>query len=276
MKIQTVFLQKIGLLSSGSLCWRNRLQWKLWLVCLLALFFTLPLGAQEAAQPPERPFTVRKEWVRQQGGQTVIFQRVDPPPALPSAAPLPPVKAPDLSPQELEALRQREAKPRTVLLLSATVFDHRFTELRWTGEGGKFRAFSSVDFQYLGGMQEIETADAIYTVMLALADGTATEAEEMTRKFPQITLLPKDRAAWVPAEDPARENARVLVALDAIHTYYDAHRAELVRTHEQRTAAEAERQRQLREHPPVPKTMVIRYWKKPAPIAPPAAQEAGK
>ena len=244
--------------------------------CLLALLLTLPLGAQEAAPPPERQFTVRKEWVRQQGDQTVIFQRVDPPPALPPAAPVPPVKAPDLSPQELETLRQREAKPRTVLLLSATGFDHRLTELRWAGEGGKFRAFSNLDFQYLAGLPEIETADVIYTVMLALADGTAAEAEEKTRQFPQIALLPKDRAAWVPAETPAPENAPVLAALDAIHTWYDAHRAELIRSHEQRTAAEAERQRQLREHPPVPKTVVIRYWRKPAPIAPPAAQEDGK
>lgn len=244
--------------------------------CFLVMFSTLPLGAQEAAQPPERPFMVRKEWVRQQGGRTVIFQRVAPPPAIPPAAPVPPVKAPVLSPQELEILRQREAKPRTVLLLSATVFDHRFTELRWTGEGGKFRALSNLDFQYFAGLPEIETADAIYTVMLALAEGTAAEAEERIRQFPQIAQLPQDRAAWLPAEDSSRENAPELAALDALHTYFDAHRAELIRTHEQRAAAEAERQRQLREHPPAPKPVVIRYWKKPTPTAPPTRQEDGK
>ena len=242
----------------------------------LAIFLTLPLGAQEAAQPLERPFTVRKEWVRQQGGQTVIFQRVDPPPALPPVAPVPPVKAPDLSPQELETQRLREAKPRTVLLLSATVFDHRLTELRGSGEAAKFRAFSNLDFQYLAGLPEIETADTIYTVMLALADGTAAEAEEKARQFPQAAKLPQDRAAWVPAEDPTHENAPVLAALDTLHTYYDTHRAELIRSYEQRLAAEAERQQQLREHPPVPKPVVIRYWKKPAPTAPPVRQEDGK
>ncbi len=80
----------------------------------------------------------------------------------------------------------------------------------------------------------------------------------------------------MPAENPIPENAPVLAALDAIHTYYDAHRAELVHSYEQRTAAEAARQRQLREHPPVPKPVVIRYWKKPTPIAQPARQEDGK
>lgn len=88
--------------------------------CSLAIFLTLQLGAQEATVLPERQFTVRKEWVRQLGGQTVTFQRVDPPPAVPPAVPLPPAKAPDLSPQELEIQRQRETKAHIVLLLSAT------------------------------------------------------------------------------------------------------------------------------------------------------------
>lgn len=242
--------------------------------CILASLLTLPICAQEATQLPERPLTVHKTWVRQQNSQTVILQRVDPPPALPPT--VPPAKVPDLSPQEIETQRQREAKQHTVLLFSATVFDHRFTELRWTGEAGKFRAFSSIDFQYFGGMPEIETADTIYTVMLALAAGTAAEAEERTRKAPEVSLLPKDRTAWVLAEDSKQEGTPVMTALDAIHTYYDTHRAELIHTYEQRAAAEAERQRQLREQPPVPKEIIIRFGKMPNPGTPSVRQEAGK
>ena len=60
-----------------------------------------------------------------------------------------------------------------MLFFSATVLDHRLTELRWFEEGGMFRAFSNIDFQYFSGMGEIETADSIYTLMLALDTGTA-------------------------------------------------------------------------------------------------------
>ena len=244
--------------------------------CFLTLFLTLPLGAQESAQQPATGVVVRKTWALKQGGQTVILQRVEPPPAAPPSAPAPPVKAPDLSPEERETLRQREAKAHTVLFLSATVFDHRFTELRWTEAGRAHRAVSSIDFQYLGGLPEIETADAIYTVMLALGSVTAAEAEEKTRQLPPVSQLPKDRAAWLPVEDPGRESTPVMTALDAIHTWFDAHRAELLRAYEQRTAAEAERQRQLREHPPAPPAIIIRYGKMPNSTPAPARQEEGK
>lgn len=254
MPIQKTEIVPRSGLSAREIPGRRKSAWR----GFIALFLTLPLAAQEAGSPPAGRFVVRQAC------------------ALPPTGPLPPAKAPDLSAQELETLRQREAKQHTVLFFSATVFDHQFTELRWTGEAGKFRAFSSIDFQYLGGLPEIETADTVYTVMLALATGTAAEAEERARKAPEVSLLPKGRSAWVLAEDSRRESTPVLTALDAIHTYYEAHRVELIRAYEQRVTAEAERQRQLQANPPTPKTSIIRYWRKPTPVTQPARQEDGK
>ena len=84
-------------------------------------------------------------------------------------------------------------------------------------------------------MGEIETADAIYTLMPAFASGTAEALAERTRDFPQVAFLPANRSACLLAEAPGQENTPEMTTWDSIHTFYDAHRAELIRTHEQRS-----------------------------------------
>ena len=68
----------------------------------------------------------------------------------------------------------------------------------------------------------------------------------------------------------------MMTALDAIHPYYDTHRDDLVRAYEQREAANAERERLLRENPPAKQDTVISYWRKPNQIAPPQNPGATK
>ena len=174
-----------------------------------------------------------------------------------------------LSPQELEAQQRRAAKQQKVLFFSATVFDHKLTELQWSEEGRKYRAFSNIDFQYFSGMGEIETADTIYTLMMALDSGTAETFAERTREFPQVALLPTDRVAWLPFEGFTPESTPVVTEWDSIHRFFDTHREEMIRGYQQREAANAERERQLRENPPARKNTVIRYWRKTTPVAAP-------
>ena len=231
---------------------------------------------QPAAEKPERNFQVLEQTVIKRGDHSIIYQRVAPPPPAAPSTPTP-VPAPRvLSPQELEAQQRREAKQHAVLFFSATVLDQRVTELRWSDEGKEYRAFSNIDFRYLSGMGEIETANAIYTLMLALDSGAAEVLAERTREFPQIAGLPKDRAAWVPAEGSGPTNTTVMTALDAIHPYYDAQREALIRAYGEREAARAEAERQLREHPSARKDTVIRYWRKSAPAAPRQNEEVLK
>ena len=230
---------------------------------------------QTSAEKPERSFQVLEQTVVKRGDHSVTFQRVAPPPAAPSTPTL--VPAPRvLSPDERAAQERREAKLHAVLFFSATVLDHRITELRWSDEGKDYRAFSSIDFRYFSGMGEIETAEAIYTLMLALESGTAEVLAERTREFPQVALLPKDRAAWVPADGSGPTNTTGMTALDAVHPYYDAHREALIQAYGEREAARAEAERQLSEHPPVRKDTVITYWRRTAPAAPPQKEGVPK
>ena len=232
---------------------------------LVALLPLLPVAAQEAsnqpvAEKPERTFQVIKRREVVVGDHTITFQLVAPP--APSA-PVPAPAARVLSPQELEAQQRREAKQHLLLFFSATVFDHRVTELRWSDEQGSHRAFSNIDFQYFKGLTEIETADAIYTIMMAFDAESAEALAERTRDFPQLALLPNDRSAWLLAEGSAVQGSPVINAWDALHLHFDANREAMLRGYEEREAAKAEKERIARENPPAPKkNRVISFWKK--------------
>ena len=212
------------------------------------------------AEKPAPNFQVLKRHEIVVGDHTVTFQLVVPPQTPAPAAPAPVAR--ELSHQELEAQQRREAKSQKVLFFSATALDHRITELRWLDGGKSYRAFSNIDFQYFSGLTEIETEDSVCTLMMALDTGTAEALAERTRDISQVSLLPKDRAAWLLVDGSAEEGASVVTAWDSIHRYFDAHRAEMIRGYEQRQAAKAESERLEREKPPASKNRVITYWKK--------------
>ncbi len=193
------------------------------------------------------------------GDHTVTFQLITPPPA---PAPAAPATVRVLTPEEIATAQRRAAKQQTVLFFSATVLDRRVTELNWTEDGKKYRGFSNIDFEYFRGLGEIEAGDAIYTLMMALESDTAETLAARTREIPQLAQLPIDRPAWLLVEGPAEAGSANATALDAIHTWFGARRAEVIRDYEGREAARAEKERMERENPPVPKKRVISFWRK--------------
>ena len=105
--------------------------------------------------------------------------------------------------------------------------------------------------------------------MMAFDSGTAEALAERTREIPQLALLPNNRAAWLLIEGSAAEGVSAATAWDSIHRHFDAHREEMIRGYQQREAAKAEAERQLRENPPPKKNTIIRYWRQTTPTAQP-------
>ena len=255
------------------------LRLKACLLFLIASMPSLPIHSQEQtaqanAEKPARNFQVLKRREVVVGDHTITYQLVAPPQTPAPVAPTPAARV--LSPAELEVQRRREAKQHAVLFFSATTLDHRVTELRWLDNGKSYRAFSNIDFQTFSGLTEIETADAVCTLMMAFDTGTAEALAERTREVPQLALLPNDRSAWLLMEGSAEEGASTVNAWDSIHRFFDAHREEMIRGHQQREVARAERERLERENPQPPKKTVISYWRKGNTTAHPKNQGAPK
>lgn len=251
---------------------------KMLLLPVIALLTAAASGQQEV--PAEKPapapinFQVLRQWRVGAGDRAIILNRVAPP-VLPPASPSPaPPTAEEVAAAEAFESRQ-PVKKHAMLFFFATVYDRKVTEVRWFGAQGECRIFSNIDFNLLAGTGGFETDETVYSLMLALDNQTAAEAATARRaakaggkQIPQPEEFSATRAEYIVAEDAARKppTAEDLTVLNALHVYFDTNKQRLAENSVQRTKANAERQRELSEHPPAPQDTVIHYWKNtPAP-----------
>ena len=213
--------------------------------------------------------------------RSIFYQRVAPPTAPAARVPVTVPAAQPLSLAESTAAEARAAKKSGVLMLSATVYDRQVTELRWQVGQRQYRAWSNLDFNYLAGLGEIETADCVYFLIMALGNETRESVAEWNRfapewerqaaaqglaeqweikTVPDLAKFPAGRSTYLlSGEAPADDS---LAALDALHRYFDTHRLRLIADYTQREATRTAREQWLKEHPPVPQDTVIHFWPK--------------
>jgi hypothetical protein len=186
-------------------------------------------------------------------GQQIIAIRVRPQVHL--LPPKPPAPTPIPSPAEQAEAARRSTKESEMLDITATVYPGPapVTEIRWTACGREWLAFSNVDFRHFTTVSTIESATTVYGFWQMLSF-SGPEAEY---------LVYATQAEWSSA--PA-----AFAGLDALHSYYEEHRAALVAAY---TKQQAEIARIEALPPPPPKPVIIRYYA-PAPVsATPAASQ---
>ena len=231
-----------------------------------------------AAAPPAINFQILERRKIKLGNQAMFLNRVVPPVLPPKPAAARPAPEPILTLEQRQALAEREAKKSVVLFLSVTVYDRQVSELRWSDESGAHRAFSNIDFNYIAGMGGFETPDASYTLMMGLGNATREERIEYNRNLtaedlknglqldvpPSAADFSATRSEYMVVEDKEHPSApETFIPLDALHVYFDANKQRLIDDYGKREAANATRQQWLKDHPPVPKDIVVNYWRKP-------------
>ena len=226
-------------------------------------------------RPAERPF-INFEVLQTSrinlGNRSAIFNLVAPP-VLPTApTPVAPVAAQPPTAAELQAAEQRMLKKEVALFISATVIDRSVTSLSWQQEGRRYRAFSNVDFNFLCGINGIETADSVYWFIMGLGNETREEAEvlraaaaehglpEFAVPVPLLSEFSATRAEYAVVGEAETAPTDAFKGVDALHVYFDAHREQLIADYAKRTAENAAREQWLKDHPPVPQDTVINFW----------------
>ncbi len=250
---------------------------------LAALLAAIPATAQQQAAPaaqapPEIPFRILRQTQFDLGDHKLILNRVAPP-VLPTAPLKAPPEAAELGPAQVVETAKAD-KPHEAMFLSATVHDHKFSEIRWMDGTHRWSALSNMDFNLLEALGNIETTDTEYTLLMAIGnegnqsagagesperDAAGDQAEKAAvnaKHFPLLEKRSTTRAQYVVVEEEpgATPSAKDLALLDALHLYYDANRQRLADEHAKRVTANAERAQWLKEHPPVKKDTVINYW----------------
>ncbi len=257
---------------------------------LLAPLAALAVDPADSGHPPASPdapplnFQVLQTRRINLGNRSVILNRVAPPILPPAPAPPLPPPEPILTLEQQQALTEREAKKSAVLFLSATVYDHQVTVLRWSDENGSYRAYSNIDFTYLCGLGEIQTADAVYMLTMGLGEDSRAEILAFNSSItpeqaaagltpmevpPAATDFSPTRAEYLVVEDPTHPVAdAACAAIDALHVYFDAHKQRLIEDHAKRMAARLAKEKWDKEHPPIPKDTVINFWPEKSTVYP--------
>lgn len=230
------------------------------------------------AKPPLPGTDVEQSVVHREGGRSITMQRVAPP-VLPAPPPAPQPRAP-LTDAQRDGLVQRARSKVKTLLLSATVFDHQKTLLRWWHEGQEYTAWSNVDFNYLCGFGSFEVGDTRWSLMLCAGNmSTATlarVAQERGKIYtpPVSPELPSDTPTFVIVQGDATK-VEAAAPINALHQLYKSSETSLKAAYESRKQNAAEQLAYDRAHPPKPKDVTIQFWKRETRLGTQSAAEGG-
>jgi len=193
------------------------------------------------------------------GNRSIIFNLVEPPVLAEPVVETPAVE--QLSATAQAAMEARAAKKQVMLEFSATVYDQQFTELRWTHKGQEYRAFSNIDFNHLRVVEQFETTDTAFTLVLGIGDESTQGMTALDRaKLPLLSQFNTTKAEFkLPKEGPG-VTAEAIEGLTALHRYYAANKQTIVDAFNAEQTKQAQYTQWLKEHPPVAKDTVINFW----------------
>jgi hypothetical protein len=195
----------------------------------------------------------------------LIVNRVEnpgfPDPTLPAPSPVAvdpaTIEASQNSP-EYQTMQERDDNT-TRLFLSATVVDHRATLLRWWDKGNEYQAWSNVDFNYLTGFSSYSKGDRHFVTFMGVNDIDSAKLREES-----LSQIPADLPAGAPQFrmiQGQEGDSDGYEAIAALHELYATDGERLREAYELREARRQEAEAELRANPPVPKDIVLNFWK---------------
>ena len=223
-----------------------------------------------ASKKPMPKYEIEQTQTHHKNGQKFVINRVKKPAqqVTPSQAP---VARRSITPQT-----KRESKPQGgFFMVSATVYDHRVTLLRWSHDGEEFSAWSNVDWNHLGGVVSFEGRGKEYAMTLLSSNVSLRKLKQQRRKgekvsIPEIPKLPRlaKRGARYMIIKGDEANDGAMGFIEAVHDLYDAEKVRLVRAYHERERNRIIRERKeaaSRNNPPPKKDAIINYWRKNKP-----------
>jgi len=235
------------------------------------LLFAPIVDAESVKQEP-RPVKVIDSQVVDLGNRTITYNRIETP-ALkpqptPEAAPVTTAKEYVPTAEELAEIRHWESLRHEYLGGSATVFDGIGTEFRiWTPEGEAV-ALSSINFNFLQSLWDLEREGVYYSVFFFASGYTSAEFAEAKKSEPewaaQFGEFPKEAAGMsrftVVSAPKGEAGQKAIQALEDLHSYFDENRKQLQAAYEESEKARIAQEEWVKAHPPQPVSTKITYF----------------
>jgi len=227
-------------------------------------------------QPPPMPGLPPVRGIVTTTVQVVQDPHIPNPPPSASASPVPNQPA-----TARPALLQASGVTRRSASVSATVYDHSRTYLRChlSSEPEKeICCWSNLDFNHFSGFStyQAEGPDGLitqYSLFMSIGNenrqriGAGTTTAGTTTQPPDSPVLP-DLATEGPAfvvTEGNTSDGNTMEVLESLHQLYDVEGPRMKAAYHARIQAEADRKAYLLAHPPTPKDVTIRIWKRDTP-----------
>jgi hypothetical protein len=216
-----------------------------------------------APRQPLPPADVIQRSSIRQGGRTITIEQVVPPEIPPAAAPAVAQPSPEEAARRHAAfLAGRMAHPVCLLSLSATVYDHKATLLRWRHGETQYQAWSNIDFEYLRGFGNFESGGTTYHLMMMI--GNVSTKPRTTRTgvtvnavVPDIPPLPDEPGFVLVAGDPS--DSAAMNGIQELHDMYKGQHDQLIAAHERLLQYQAAAQAWAKANPPQPEDITVRF-----------------
>jgi hypothetical protein len=238
------------------------------------------LGALPDGTPPPpealkpgftvKPANVLSSKTQQQGGRTLTLGEIKPI-ALP--APLKPTPPAPADPAVQQRFKASLADPLDagLLFIGATVFRlpdgtaPSLVTLQSMGSKESVTFFSNADFGLLSGVGTFTGTDGKHRDLILSwsVDPCLRPTDLVTRLqknygLKKLPKLPSGPATYsVISGNPA---PATLIAIQSLHTLYQAERPRLLAAHQGRERARLTEEAELKAHPPQPKNLVLHHW----------------
>ena len=244
-------------------------------LCLLVAIGTLLLTtigfAQESSMVVKNARILDSQVV-DLGNRKITYNRIEAPalkPApTPEAAPVAAAKEYVPTAEELAEIRHWESLRYEYLGGSATIFDGIGTEFRlWTPEGEAV-ALSSIDFNFLQCLWDLEREGVYYNVFFFASGYSPEEFAEARKSEPewaaQFGEFPKEAAGMsrftVVSAPKGEAGEKAIQALEDIHSYFDENRKQLRAAYEESEKARIAQEEWVKAHPPTPQDTIIHFF----------------
>jgi len=236
----------------------------------------IPDGTPPQPEPPKPVYTVTARDVLdadtyQEGGRTITFQRIAPPPMpnLPEA-PLAAETIEEVSGKEPTADAPAEYAADDFVMAGASVFRSKDGKTRslvqlWPqGSVQPVTFWSSADFGLLAPIGSFVCTDGKTRSLMLMwgaseTDSLASLAAELGPDSPPIPEFAEGKASFATTTGKAAD--ATLVWIQSLHDIYNSDYERLKSAYDGREQARLEKEAELKANPPKPKNLVFNYWR---------------
>ena len=240
------------------------------------LLVAAPFAMGQTSRSPSASSLVNQEY--DQGGRKVRVQEIAPPKRTVTTTLAPRDQRVQLTEQQVAELRAESQIQTDHFIISATIYNNRATFLRfWSIVGEQqtvHECWSNINWNHLTSISSFtssfEENEESFTYVLIPSNVSLQELREVRRpdrsiQVPRIPReLPRYRnggARYFMVSDEVNEGREeALDFMEAIHAYYDAERRNLRATYQQQEVQKAAIAKELKENPPKPEDITIRFW----------------